>query len=95
MIKRYTNLYIYFSLLRDKPTFITPVLFCGTLLILHRVWVAKIIVIRWQVSVKSFVHKPDSGHYFNRIHQMAPTAQQRATITLERVPTVLVLLWSE
>jgi len=92
MIKRYTNLCVYFSLLRDEPTFITPVLFCGTLPILHRVGVAKITVIRWQVSVKFFVDKPDSGHYFNRIHQVAPTAQERATITLKRVPTVLVFV---
>ena len=33
-------------------------------------------------KVKSFFHKSDLRHYFNGISPMAPTAKERATITL-------------
>jgi len=51
---------------------------------------AKITVLPWQVGSNLF-YKPDLPHYFNRIRQVATTAQERATNTLRRVPITLVL----
>jgi len=44
----------------------------------------------------NFSPKPDSRRCFNRIHQMAPTTQERVTITLGRVSTALFMatLWN-
>jgi len=53
----------------------------------------KVKVLPWQVgsTLKSFFTSLTHGTIFNRIRQMAKTAQERATITLTRTPTVLTV----
>jgi len=44
------------------------------------------------ITVRSFFTIHTQGTILNRIRQVAPTAQERATMTLGRVPTALLYL---
>jgi len=72
-------------------SFITPLLFGGPYPLQH-LQGQIIAVFSWQLYGQIFFRIPDSRYYFNRIRQVAPTAQEWATTTLERIPTALVQL---
>jgi len=53
---------------------------------------AKTTVMLWQGQI--FFHTPDSRHYFNRIRQVTPTAQERANRS-DLVIHIVSLCWTE